>query len=79
MEVLSHLLNGEIFGPGGCGLERPQLALKPVARYHDRATGWDRFRHLAKPFEKPDQVAASLVPRTGGPIGAIRRLPSQCR
>jgi hypothetical protein len=51
MEVLRRLLNGEIFGTGGCGLERPQLAFKPVARYHDRATGWDRFRYLTKPFK----------------------------
>jgi hypothetical protein len=35
MEVLSHLLNGEIVGLRRCGLERPQFAFKPVARYHD--------------------------------------------
>jgi len=50
MQMLRSLLNGEI-GLRRCGLERLQLALKPVSRYHDRATGWDGFRHSAKPLK----------------------------
>jgi hypothetical protein len=51
MQMLSSLLNREIFGLRRCGLERLQLAFKPVSRYHDRAAGWDGFRHLAKPLK----------------------------
>jgi len=51
MQVRSSLLDGEIVRLDGCRLERLQLGVKPVARYHDRATGWDCLRHLAKPLE----------------------------
>jgi len=51
MQVSSSLLDREIVRLDECGFERFQLGVKPVARYHDRATGWDCLRHLAKPLE----------------------------